>query len=75
LRQPAPFGGVGHAIHLYYRYLIPGYTTPSQPGRHTGRSPWSVCVFGPWTGTLFDLDFGTLFWLYFLSLSHFRVGN
>ena len=58
-----PFGAGVHAILVVGPvYLIPGYTTPSQPGRHSGgaKPRERPAFFVPEQEHFFDLNFGTL---------------
>jgi len=54
----APFGGGGTCdSSVVPVYLVPGYTTPSQPGRHSGgaKSLERFYVFGPFTRNTFSI--------------------
>jgi len=54
-------------------YLIPGYTTPSQPGRHSGGAkPLGASAFLVlWTGTLFRSEFWNTILITFILVISF----
>ena len=62
--SPAPIGGGGACdSSVLPVYLIPGYRTPSQPGRHKwrGEAPGASAFLVSEQEHFFDLNFGILF--------------
>jgi hypothetical protein len=78
LRQPCPLWGRGHMRFICMTvYLIPGYTTPSQPGRHSGwakpreRPAFLVTEHEH----VFDFEFWNTMLITFFSIFPLRVGG